>query len=855
MTEFLQIPGGKAAPKAAKLKAPKIQRAFGHLKEDGGMDETMVDLSSGWVPWKYNSHTAYPNCISAVQDQGVCGSCYAFATASALSERQCIYMSDSAETAGVPAPPGVNELSQQAQISCGSQISIQDDPACGHNFTHACDGGNGGMALQYIASYGLDRAAAYPYASGGGSAADHFDVVGEYVPNCDSDTAIAEKADNVYVYSIGKSSNEAQIKAAILAEGPVYVGFTVYGDIWDMDPMRVYTPNMNAGIQGGHAVMAYGWGIDRGVKYWHLRNSWGSEWGDGGDFRMRRGLGLIDSAYWGSVDPATPYPIDTSGVLPECVIASGYWFANVDPGLFQVADSCYFAGTNNCEVEIKLWGSQWGLSCYQSYKIPVGRRVLFQAPCDLELRATTTPLSPAFTGPLVTFATQDIAGTDHHYHGPTDAPTYEPTEEPSRAPTLPTPVPPSPPPPTSAPTPEPTQYPSASPTYMGGCTIQYLGDGFCDRENNVHECDYDGGDCCRSTCEGAVYTCGDDNFGFSQCIDPLATDHTDCEDDPQGVVAGLGMTCDTLETEQNVGCDFDYHSIDTNYAVGTFVHLFCPLTCGTCVASGTNSGGEFDRSPTPPPTQKPTVRSCVRWWQGDGHCDPVNNVKQCLWDGGDCCESSCNENTRRGRSHTFSCGEGRGYNCLDPAAGFVGVVEEKESPPAAQEVATVMQNMEEKKTMPKAKSAMKQTKAAPMNKAVLQKKSKAAALSETEAEAQTLSQAIGAGNGQGTAQIHPQAQATTSNLKGSASTVASKLKQQGGGSTTVLMQDEHITVINARFVQGRTLLNRILDGHGAAFTPSSLMGAVALVSAVAVLAVGAKTMRRQRSGYRSAHVI
>ena len=35
------------------------------------------------------------------------------------------------------------------------------------------------MILQYIATYGLDRAAGYPYVSGGGSAEDHFDVLGE----------------------------------------------------------------------------------------------------------------------------------------------------------------------------------------------------------------------------------------------------------------------------------------------------------------------------------------------------------------------------------------------------------------------------------------------------------------------------------------------------------------------------------------------------------------------------------------------------------------------------------------------------------------------------------------------------
>ena len=110
---------------------------------------------------------------------------------------------------------------------------------------------------------------------------------------------------------MGKATDEAQIMAAILAEGPVYVGFTVYQDIWTMDPKKVYSPDTSTAVQGGHAVAAYGWGVDNGVAYWHLQNSWGQLWGEGGSFRMARGKGLIDAAYFGSVNPFSVNPIDT----------------------------------------------------------------------------------------------------------------------------------------------------------------------------------------------------------------------------------------------------------------------------------------------------------------------------------------------------------------------------------------------------------------------------------------------------------------------------------------------------------------------------------------------------------------
>lgn len=39
-----------------------------------------------------------------------------------------------------------------------------------------------------------------------------------------------------------------------------------------------------------HAVLLVGFGLNNATKYWTLQNSWGSDWGETGFFRMIRGI-------------------------------------------------------------------------------------------------------------------------------------------------------------------------------------------------------------------------------------------------------------------------------------------------------------------------------------------------------------------------------------------------------------------------------------------------------------------------------------------------------------------------------------------------------------------------------------
>ena len=47
--------------------------------------------------------------------------------------------------------------------------------------------------------------------------------------------------------------------------------------------------HVSGGSHGGHSVKIIGWGVENGIDYWKVTNSWNRYWGEDGFFRIVRG--------------------------------------------------------------------------------------------------------------------------------------------------------------------------------------------------------------------------------------------------------------------------------------------------------------------------------------------------------------------------------------------------------------------------------------------------------------------------------------------------------------------------------------------------------------------------------------
>lgn len=212
--------------------------------------------------------------LSKIQEQGDCGSCFAFATGHMLSDRLAI------TTRGRFR----DNVSIQQLISCYDK--------------NACDGGSPEDLCVWMAAHAFRVNTVYrePYVqkSGGTVKTECRNWTGYrvgIVPN--SVRSIVQFVEEEEGEGSGRreeiqriiASNVKRMKTELMTDGPFYCAMTVYDDLFTYSGLKPYTPSKNATLVGGHAIEIIGYceantdpRLTFSDAYWICRNSWGTKW-------------------------------------------------------------------------------------------------------------------------------------------------------------------------------------------------------------------------------------------------------------------------------------------------------------------------------------------------------------------------------------------------------------------------------------------------------------------------------------------------------------------------------------------------------------------------------------------------
>jgi len=194
--------------------------------------------------------------VTAVKDQGQCGSCWAFGTTGDI------------EGVTFLKTGKLVSLSEQELVSCDTKEDV------------GCNAGLQENAFVYAQKNGLTTEADYKYTSGNGNTGKcKKKKIGKPLTFIKGWTQISKS-----------KKGEPAIKTALPKIGPITIGINA-------GPMQDYktgidSPKACKGTKKSdldHAVLITGYGMQGQKKYWKIKNSWNTDWGEEGYYRIVMG--------------------------------------------------------------------------------------------------------------------------------------------------------------------------------------------------------------------------------------------------------------------------------------------------------------------------------------------------------------------------------------------------------------------------------------------------------------------------------------------------------------------------------------------------------------------------------------
>ena len=202
------------------------------------------------IPESFDCRVKWPNCVPKVYNQGNCGSCYAFSVATTFSMRYCIRNK----------LPKIKYFSAQNLVNCLSGC-IGEFPTDSWIYLHTH-----GITTEECLSYKGSRR--------------------NCNSKCDSNNV---KFNKYYAGEPNYLFDEIEIKEEILKNGPVTTAMFLYQDYFDYKSGIYMHDKKYNKVKGQHSVTIMGWGVENGIDYWLIQDSYGLSKGENGFIKVQVG--------------------------------------------------------------------------------------------------------------------------------------------------------------------------------------------------------------------------------------------------------------------------------------------------------------------------------------------------------------------------------------------------------------------------------------------------------------------------------------------------------------------------------------------------------------------------------------
>lgn len=269
------------------------------------------------LPKNFNGIKVWEKYLGKVLDQGECGSCWAYASVGSLQSRFNIQSLGSLNIS----------LSPERLVLCSGDQTTLDwneenlvdfaDNSATINKNFGCNGNTLINAFIYLLVIGTVDSDCVSNDFG----TDNFRNLNKITSNdtnslplCSDITGISRDLcqnqsinritgnelgtaarfySSIFFYTL--MNNEREIMIDLYQWGPISTAFTLHSDFYLFDfKNKIYEWDETSVEVSGHAVQIVGWGVENSKKFWWIKNSWGSDWGINGYFKIVRGKNMCN---------------------------------------------------------------------------------------------------------------------------------------------------------------------------------------------------------------------------------------------------------------------------------------------------------------------------------------------------------------------------------------------------------------------------------------------------------------------------------------------------------------------------------------------------------------------------------